>query len=690
MERNTTIKVLLATEQLSEADSLLELLRKAGYKIHAEPVVNEAALRERLLQAHWDLFILFSGTTALQLTQACAALDETAQDISIICIAEPNEIDALSSVAQANCVYSPRDAWQSPAAMAQLVSRELSHAHNRRELRKMSVAHKELQQRYALLLESSSDALAYLSEGLHIYANAAYLALFGFESATQLKQYAFLDLVEEQDVALVRDHLQNFVSDEPCVFRGVNAAKSHPRLSLQCAKSSYNDEPSLQIIVRAAAGNIEQQRNDRERQSRDLLTDLLKPSAIHTRIDLAIAKGVYEQSTSAVLLLKISRFDDFALTLAKAALNLLLADVARLLQTHLPKGAAIAHFGDGEFLVILSEEATFARDEFLSELCETLNSALRQVMPESSELTFFAGLAIINELSPSASTVISRARHNMAMRTMRLGPEQQPPTKSEHKSKDMIARLNTALAQDDFLLMFQAIISLQEDGVERYELHTRLRGTDERTYPSLFLELANQHGLGERIDRWVCTQALKLLHEHNKPNLKLTIKLGHNAIASPAFLAWLQQQMQKEHVRADQLCLQISALDFISAPEQLRLFCAQLKALDLPLAITHFGCTPKPLEKLALAEATFIRLDEALLEDIDTDVERRERLGASINELHARGLLVIAPMTENAALLPLLWAANINFVQGNCLQEPSESMDFPFVHDEELTLDSFH
>jgi hypothetical protein len=47
-------------------------------------------------------------------------------------------------------------------------------------------------------------------------------------------------------------------------------------------------------------------------------------------------------------------------------------------------------------------------------------------------------------------------------------------------------------------------------------------------------------------------------------------------------------------------------------------------------------------------------------------------------------------MIDQIELLPLLWQASVNFVQGNCLQEPSARMDFSFVQDEEITLNSFH
>ena len=254
----------------------------------------------------------------------------------------------------------------------------------------------------------------------------------------------------------------------------------------------------------------------------------------------------------------------------------------------------------------------------------------------------------------------------------------------------MFERLQNAFEQEDFLLVFQPVVNLKEDGVERYEVRIRLQDNENLIYPPRFLELANQHGLGERIDRWVCSQSLSLLRTRNSEALKLTINLTHNSIVSSEFLPWLLKAMHQENIAADQISLQISELDIASSPTQVQKFCEQMKSFGFILSITHYGCTFSPSNTIPLEMASIVKLDRSLLDKIDTDLEQREKLNATVSSLHARGLLVIAPMIDKIDLLPYLWKANINFVQGNCLQEPSENMDFSFVQDEELTLDSFH
>jgi len=67
------------------------------------------------------------------------------------------------------------------------------------------------------------------------------------------------------------------------------------------------------------------------------------------------------------------------------------------------------------------------------------------------------------------------------------------------------------------------------------------------------------------------------------------------------------------------------------------------------------------------------------------DSRQRERLYEVVSALHGQGVRVIAPMVEDAQLLPMLWQANVNFVQGNCLQQPADHMDFGLFNEHELS-----
>lgn len=694
MDQTPTINVLIVADLLRDGERLVTLLRKSGFSVHAEAVRDEDFLRGRLLLKSWDLLFISAGNLRLSFERLQAVLQEMEMDLPCIGLGfDPTTQSSLETLAD-NVFFSGvtdlEDAQQC-ALLIHQVRHELNSLQVRRELRRSAAALRDLQQRYQLLLESSAEAIAYLHDGVHLYANPAYSALFGYADAASLRSVAFLDLVQEQDVAAVQQFLRaaRQSPDARCVFHALTAGDSVTRLSMECALVTYGEERSIQIIVRPLTGNLEQQQRARAAQGKDLITDLLSKNSLIARIEEAIAAAIYDHEHSALLLFKLKGFEDFVALAGRSASNLLLADAARILGQTLPPQAEAGRSGEDEFAVLLPAARGADSARLLGSVRLALNEELRERQPAGAPISVAAGSAVVNDLAPTAEVILERARHNLTLAEAAKSSNF-PAPEAYGTPEQMYERLGQALMNEDFVLVFQPVVSLKEDRVERYEIRIRLRDKDQLIYPPRFLELANQYGLGEKIDRWVMEKSLQLLQERDDPNLQLTISLTQNSISSSDFLPWMTQRLNTTRLSASRIVLQISELDIISAPERLTQFCNQLQELGIPLSIAHFGCTLSPFQYLPNTGVNFVKLDKSLLDNIGTDPAQREKLKTIVDSLHARGLLVIAPMIDHIDVLPLLWDADVNFVQGNCLQEPSDKMDFSFVQDEEITLDSFY
>jgi EAL domain-containing protein (putative c-di-GMP-specific phosphodiesterase class I)/GGDEF domain-containing protein len=687
MDQNQVVNVLIAARLLADAEQLVNLLRKAGFSLHAEALSDVRVLHEQLQLRRWDVLLHLPGNEALSAAALCEQLQEQAQDMSIVLLG----CETLPETAPAGAVcFGPNAlAPEQAAALVRTVQQALEALHTRRELRRTQARLKELQRRYELVLDSATDAIAYLHDGLLLHANLAWCTLFGVESVEALQQQAFLDKVDDADVDMARQTLREARAGNPppCQFTALTAGGSRTRLQLEALAAVYEGHAALQIILRPATGNAAHARQLRLLRSQDLVTGLLNRGGLLARVEAAIAQAIDTRSQCALVLARLQGFDDLQSLSGRAAANYLLVDTASLLRQNTPADALLAHCGDGEFAVLISGPEHVARTHQLQADAATLNTRLQALLPAGSGLRLTLGSTFINELTPSAELAIDRARHNLTVRENSSAPSA-PPQDPYGNPEQMFQRLEDAFAHEDFILVFQPVVSLKEDGLQRYEVRIRLQDHGALIYPPRFLELANQHGLGERIDRWVCSKSLQLLQERANPALRLTLNLTHNSVISEDFLPWLQQLLALR-LQPRQLTLQISELDVVSSPGHVARFCAQLSELDIPLSITHYGCTLHPGQYPALDEADYVKLDKTLLSDIGLDTARRERLNTTVKSLHARGVLVIAPMIDQIELLPLLWQASVNFVQGNCLQEPSARMDFSFVQDEEITLSSF-
>src|SRR5690606_3499134 len=89
-------------------------------------------------------------------------------------------------------------------------------------------------------------------------------------------------------------------------------------------------------------------------------------------------------------------------------------------------------------------------------------------------------------------------------------------------ANDLAQRLEDALANDRFLLVFQPVASLQGHSRERYEVRLRLKTEDGVMKPSDFIPQAEQAGLMPAVDRWVLRTALRTLSKR--------VASGHDTI----------------------------------------------------------------------------------------------------------------------------------------------------------------
>ena len=49
-----------------------------------------------------------------------------------------------------------------------------------------------------------------------------------------------------------------------------------------------------------------------------------------------------------------------------------------------------------------------------------------------------------------------------------------------------------------------------------------------------------------------------------------------------------------------------------------------------------------------------------------------------VGTLHGMGKLTIVPYVDSATMMPTLWQAGVNYIQGHYLQSPSDSMNYDF------------
>ena len=668
-----TIRLLILEDSQNEAERLVSLFRNAGQATRVHRLTSSEDLAD-VLQQTWDLLINAPTSTNLDPSEAIGAIRKQAKDIPVIQLIDGNYTDAITealTLGAQGALPQGEDEWLILVAV-----RELANLEERRARRSAELALREAEKRCQLLLESSVDAIAYVHDGMHIYANRAYLELFGYDDVEELEGMPMIDLIASCDQGEFKSFLKNYQSlqgSAELACGGIRADGSSFKARMHFSPASYDGEPCIQAVIRAESDNAELEKL-REISSQDLVTGLFNRNHFLESLDGAVERAVNDGKSSTLAYIRIDRF-------ASLQAEIGLGDSDRLL-------AELARFGDDAFAVLMPEATPKQLEQPLMELLRKIEGHLFDVGGRTVQTSLSIGVAALDEQTAKARDVIDRAHRCAEELTDGNALKIYDPARelaAAASRGNVLAMLQQALEKNSFRLLFQPIISLRGDSHEHYEVLLRLLDPEgAEVPPGEFLDAAKEAGLATKIDRWVLLNSIKLLAEHHSKghSTRLMVHLSGASLQDPSLLAWLGVALKASKLPPDSLVFQLDEHDAVAYLRQAKALTQGLAGLGCRVALNQFGCVLNPLNTLKHLNADFVKIDGSYTQDLSRQ-ENQEALKQLLAQLHEQAKQTIVPFVDSATVLATLWQAGVGYIQGQYLQGPSQSMDYNFSSDED-------
>lgn len=677
-----TIRLLILEDSQNEAERLVSLFRNAGHATRVHRITSSDNLSDAL-QNSWDLLISAPTSDHLDPSEAITAIRRQAKDIPVIQLVANNDSDSITEA----LTLGAQDALPQgeDERLILVASRELANLEERRARRAAEVALREAEKRCQLLLDSSVDAITYVHDGMHIYANRAYLQLFGYEDADELEGMPMIDLIHCDDQARFKDFLKGYASGEGSTelsCGGVKPDGQRFQARMTFSPAAYDGEPCIQVVIRSESDNAELEEKLREISSQDLVTGLFNRSHFVELMDAAAQRAVNEGQVSTLSYIRIDRYSEIVSEVGLAGIDILLTDLAVMLRGHFGDGAQLARFGDDVFTVLKPSVPPEQSKEQLAALLKKVESHLFDVAGRTVQTTLSIGVAGLSEQTSKAQEVIDRAHRcadELSGNAIKIYDPADELAAAASRG-NLVAMVQQALDNNSFRLLFQPVISLRGDSDEHYEVLLRLLNSrGEEVPPVEFLNAAKEAGLAEKIDRWVILHAIKLLADHRSKghSTRLFVHLSANSLQDQTLLPWLSVALKAARLPSDSLVFQISEPDAVAYLKQAKALTQGLAELHCKVALGQFGCAINPFNTLKHLSVDFVKVDGSFSQDL-TNAENQEALKTLLASLHAQAKLTIVPYVESASVLATLWQAGVNYIQGYYLQGPSQSMDYDF------------
>ena len=693
MSSKKPVRLLILEASQNRAEELIVLLRKAGRATRAHQIESAEDLQNQLKEQKWDLLLGVSEANDLTMEQAIGTIRESERDIPIILIAEGRDPESITAGLRLGALDVALD--DDDERLTMIIERELSNLYHRRERRRAEKEVSEIDRRNQLLLASSTAAIGYVHQGMHIYTNSTYSKMFGYEDPDDFAGIPIIDLISSSDQGKFKAFLKSYDKNESESeeFICVTSEDKQITASLSLSPATYDGESCTQVIFKVSSdADTAYEERIKELSSQDLLTGLPNRASLIEQLDTAVDKSNNQGQASILMYISIDNFAKLRTEAGISNADLVLADLANLLAELTAEEHLIARFGDDVFALLYNSGDKEAAAQMAENLRGQVEERMSDVAGKSYQSTTSIGLALVSESSSSAEDVISRAYQ--ACTSMESGNGVNFYQAAEVKmgeagvsltSENIKDMIKTAIENNAFKLMFQPIISLHGDDDEQFEVLLRLVDDDDNELlPGQFLGPAEDAGLLEKLDRWVILQSIKMLSEHRSTGskAKLFINLTHKSMSDETFLPWMSVALKAAKLPSDAVILQIHESDATAYIKQAASFTKGMSALHCKTSINHFGCSLNPMNLLKHLTPDFVKLDDSFAQEIDQSEEKLAELKKMVTSLQETGVLTAISGIEDPMILSTLWQAGITFIQGYYLSPPLENMDYDFASED--------
>ena len=690
MNREEILRLVVIEESQNDAEAIGNILRNAGHAIRLDYAANREDLEAALDQSTPDLVLCAKGLEAISLEEALAVATEREEPLPVIAIGdtvdEPQIIETLRTGAE------DLVSFDEPEHLRLVVRRVQRTLECRKALRHYQQVSSECERRCRALLDSSRDAIVYVHDGMHVYANQSYLNMFGFKEPEEIEGTPILDMVAGEQHGDLKKFLRNFPNN--------NAGESQIKLKCQSqGKGTFNavmeftaasidGEPCTQIVIRDQStldSDLEQKLKFLSNQ--DPVTGLFNRQYFMGELELAVEHASSGSEGSAMLYILLDNFKLVKESVGLAGSDLVVSAAAKIVQDEAGDYGFAARFGDSTFTVLTSDRDV----ETATDLAERVRHAIEQhifdVDGRSLPVTCSVGISIIGDGAPSTREVLARA--DLACEVARSSGGNQVhvhnPVTDERRSQDRDEQWNLlihrALQDNLFHLVYQPIVSLQGAGSEKYEVLLRLKNEEgEEVLPGQFLPVAEQSGQTVVIDRWVIVNALSVLAERRQEGSDTVffIKLSGATLADPELPLWINEQLKNLHVPADTVVFEIAEVDAAQNLKYAKAFVTAISALRCKTSLEHFGSSPNSFQLLKHLDVDFLKIDGTFSHNLMSDSNNQAMIKSIIEMARSMNKQCIAESVEDAGSLSVLFQYGVNYIQGYFLQEPHEELDYDF------------
>ncbi|BCX89571.1 hypothetical protein MIN45_P1944 [Methylomarinovum tepidoasis] len=447
------------------------------------------------------------------------------------------------------------------------------------------------------------------------------------------------------------------------------------------------DSGSETPLILSIGLDITERKNAERRLSwladHDPLTHLNNRRAFQSKLAALLDRATLERKPFALLYFDLDQFKYVNDTCGHKTGDALLQIIANKLREVTRSEDILARLGGDEFALVVYDSNRDTAVHIAEKVFSALQAVDCQINGQPFKVTVSIGIALFPEHGRTLQDLLANADLAMyqAKEAGRSRIHVYTPDTEFHKRiqqqlywKDQIEQ---ALEEDRFVLYFQPILDIRRGTVSHYETLLRMIDPDGQVLaPGLFIPMAEQLGLIQRLDRMVVDMALdvhrRLLAEGNP--LTLSVNLSGHSMADEALQSHLQECLSANGVDANRLIFEITETAAVSNFASAQRLIKKIKDLGCHFALDDFGVGFSSFYYLMHLPVDYVKIDGSFVKNLENNLEDQTLVSALADIAKRLGKKTVAEFVENEAILEYLREIGVDYAQGYHIGRPAPTI----------------
>ena len=684
------IRLLIVDKGFHMAEQITSSLRASGMQVRAEFAEDSEDMCDILENKTLDLVLFSLDLADFNLTQAQHLIHECGRHVALIAMVNEVErkvlVDAINEGAQD--VVASDDLEH----LTHVIKREAFNIRVWRRAMRLELDFQESEKRCQNLLANSRDAVAYVHEGMHIFANRAYMELFGNTDFDELEGTPIIDMVDPSQQNQLKTYLRDLSNNEnesnELDLELIHSSGETITATLEISRASYDGEPCTQILIRSSADTSELEEQINYLHQHDMITGLYNRQFFMDELKTSVTQAVNGIHRSAIVYVAIDNFESVRDRVGISGCDTLITDIANIVRESAGPEYLVSRFGAYSYACLGKIQDRKQVEAFAAKLPELIEEHITEIGDQSISATCSTAIVFIDENTPdNPNEIISRAEktcdtvQDLGGNASKVYEPKAGEMTQEEEDGITANLIKDALNNNRIKGLYQPIVGIKAQGGERYISSLAISSEDGRTiFQDDYHGAAERTGTAKMLDRWKVLHAIKKINETNKSGRKIEffVPLSADSVQDAGLAAWINENLSKASLSGEQLVFMIDEAHAVNHLKAAKTLFKGLKQLHCQFAIDEFGTGLNPFQLVKHITADYVRINHAYMENLAQNDDNQNSIREIAYQAGDMNINTITPGVSDAAVLSVLWTLNVDFVHGEFLQSPQKELIYDF------------